>query len=175
MLKLTYLQSSHVLLSILIKCRLFYKTYRFSEYWCALSPDKVSLLLVLQALLTHPKSPTTTAKIKGCMWTKVTAQDLELQSLHLINLSSSILHSKGTYDFKEIANQMITRYRKLDKRERNHFNTIKRFYSAIILIVKKHILIAASAGIKWQVLDSLLLKCTDPQSAFSPTRCFKVL
>lgn len=90
----------------------------------------------------------TTAEIKGCMWTKVTAQDLQLQSLHLINLSSSILRSNGTYDFKEIANQMITRYRKLDKRERNHFNTIKRFYSAIILIVKKHILIAASAGIK---------------------------
>lgn len=43
---------------------------------------------------------------------------------------------------------MITRYRKLDKRERNHFNTVKRFYSAIILIAKIHILIAASAGIK---------------------------
>jgi len=43
---------------------------------------------------------------------------------------------------------MITRYRILDKRERNHFNIIKRFYSAIILIAKIHILIAASAGIK---------------------------
>lgn len=48
---------------------------------------------------------------------------------------------------------MIMRYRKLDKRERNHFNSIKRFYSAIILIAKKkkkkptHILIAASAGL----------------------------
>lgn len=158
-----------------LKCHLFYKRYRFSEYWCALSTDKVPLLLVLQTLLTHPKSLMNTDKMKGCMWAKVTAQDLQLESLHLINLSSSILHSKGTYDFKEIANQMITRYRKLDKRERNHFNTIKRFYSAIILIVKKHILITASAGIKWKVLDSLLLKCTDPQSVFSPTRCFKLL
>lgn len=109
----------------------------------------------LQTLFTHPKPLMIAAKIKGSIWVKVIGLDFQLKSLHLINLSSSILHSKGTYNFKEIANQMITRYRKLDKRERNHFNTIKRFYSAIILIAKKHILIAVSASIKWQVLDSI--------------------
>jgi len=99
-------------------------------------------------LFAHPKSLTITAKIQESIGVRVTELDLRLKGLHLINLSSSILHSKGTYDFKEIANQMITHYRKLDKRERNHFNTIKRFYSAIILIARKHILIAAFAGIK---------------------------
>lgn len=119
-----------------LKCHLLYHRNRYCEDRCALSTGRVSLPLLLETLFTYPKSLTIRTKMQESVWVKATGLDSQLKSLHLINLSSSILHSKGTYDLKEIANQMITHDRKLDKRERNHFNTIKRFCSAIILMAK---------------------------------------